>query len=426
MAAVAVRTDTALRARRKSRFGCRNCKLRKVKCDETQPRCSNCCKYGVLCNFALGVPDLQPVSETKKGRGLAKNKSNKKYSQALAARNPFLPPPSIRSAISNAIWSCDGHSSYLLDAQDWVLFTQFRQRTVYSLGGEHMVSVYENAMLQKCFTHPFLMHGTLAVAAVHDRYLATIKAANDGIDTTDAVAPSIRESYHIARCTSLFNHWLSQPLTEESKDPIWSGAGSLSILTFSSINATRPGQAWPLGPPDPSSDLEWLRLGAGKMTLWNMVNPTRESSVFRPMFGTLSELRESFINSDALLLPELAIVCGIDENSTVDNNPYFDVAHSLSRLLPLPFNQATLGTILMVASKMHGPFEDLLHRRDPVSLLLLGLWYAKARKCKWWIEFRARHEIPAIYQYLKKHHPAHEVIYSLLCQFGAGAKDLSP
>ncbi|CAK7225668.1 hypothetical protein SEUCBS140593_005982 [Sporothrix eucalyptigena] len=409
MTAVISRSDTALRGRRKSRFGCRNCKLRKIKCDESQPRCTNCSKYGVFCNFALGVPDLQPVSETRKGDALKRN-----HSRLFRRRPPPLPP----TTLSNAIWSSDGHTTYRLDAHDWALFTQFRQRTVHSLGGEHMVDIYEKCMLQKCFSHPFLMHGTLAVAAVHDRYLQMVAG-------TEAV-PSVRESFHIVRCTSLFNEWLSQPLTEENKDPIWSGAGSLSILTFSSTTATRPEQAWPLGPPDPPSDLEWLRLGAGKMTLWSMVNPAREGSVFRPMFQVLGELRTNFVESDAPLLPELGILCGIDESSTAETNPYYDVAISLSRLIPLPADHASLGTILMVASKMHGLFEELLHQRDPVALLLLGLWYAKARKCKWWIEFRARHEIPAIYQYLKKHHPAHKIIYRLLCQFGVAARDLSP
>ncbi|CAK7236552.1 hypothetical protein SCUCBS95973_009645 [Sporothrix curviconia] len=438
MSAVALRADTALGARRKSRFGCRNCKLRKVKCDETQPCCSNCCKYGVLCNFPLGVPDLQPAAETKKGRCLLVRHKHPKDSQEQQPRRRSslqilpqtwtLPSPPIRPAISNGIWSSDGRYSYLLDAHDWVLFTQFRLRTVYSLGGEQLVNIYEDHLLQKCFTHPFLMHGTLAVTAVHARYLATMKAAdNDDPVEAESFAPiSVRESFHISRCTSLFNHWLSQPLTEENKDPLWSAAGSLSILTFSSVTTTRPGQAWPLGPPDPAADLEWLRLGAGKMTLWAMVNPTRQSSVFRPVFEVMSELRATFMNSTAPLLPEMAIICGIDETSTPETNPYFSVAQSLSRLLPLPLTEATLGAVLMVANKMHGPFEQLLHQRDPVALLLLSLWYAKARKCKWWIEFRARHEIPAIYQYLKRNHPAHGVIYSLLCQFGAVTKDLSP
>ncbi|KAK1754902.1 hypothetical protein QBC47DRAFT_423110 [Echria macrotheca] len=39
------------RSHKKSRAGCRRCKVRKIKCDEIHPRCSNCTKHGVACDF---------------------------------------------------------------------------------------------------------------------------------------------------------------------------------------------------------------------------------------------------------------------------------------------------------------------------------------------------------------------------------------
>lgn len=39
------------RSHKKSRAGCRRCKNRKIKCDEVHPRCGNCVKHGVLCDF---------------------------------------------------------------------------------------------------------------------------------------------------------------------------------------------------------------------------------------------------------------------------------------------------------------------------------------------------------------------------------------
>src|SRR2546423_1059040 len=66
------------RAHRKSRQGCGNCKLRRVKvsryilqlrkrplpesrmqCDESKPRCARCIAYGVACNYDPKSPDLQ-------------------------------------------------------------------------------------------------------------------------------------------------------------------------------------------------------------------------------------------------------------------------------------------------------------------------------------------------------------------------------
>ncbi|TQV95744.1 hypothetical protein V2A60_000921 [Cordyceps javanica] len=39
------------RSHKKSRAGCRRCKNRKIKCDEVHPRCGNCVKHGVMCDF---------------------------------------------------------------------------------------------------------------------------------------------------------------------------------------------------------------------------------------------------------------------------------------------------------------------------------------------------------------------------------------
>ncbi|KAB5530432.1 hypothetical protein GE09DRAFT_391605 [Coniochaeta sp. 2T2.1] len=39
------------RSHKKSRAGCRRCKARKIKCDEVHPRCGNCSKHGVPCDF---------------------------------------------------------------------------------------------------------------------------------------------------------------------------------------------------------------------------------------------------------------------------------------------------------------------------------------------------------------------------------------
>ncbi|KAH6628761.1 hypothetical protein F5144DRAFT_580082 [Chaetomium tenue] len=45
------------RAHNKSRMGCKNCKARKIKCDEKKPSCSNCTRRQVDCDFSVvGTP----------------------------------------------------------------------------------------------------------------------------------------------------------------------------------------------------------------------------------------------------------------------------------------------------------------------------------------------------------------------------------
>lgn len=102
-----------------------------------------CLKYGVLCNFSFDVADLRPVSEEQ-----ASQDSVERY------RRP-LPVP---GTIDNAIWTNDGQTLYVLDTHDWALFNKFRHRTLHSLGGAPMIDVFENHMLQKCFTASLSRH----------------------------------------------------------------------------------------------------------------------------------------------------------------------------------------------------------------------------------------------------------------------------
>ncbi|KAK3290353.1 uncharacterized protein B0H64DRAFT_479358 [Chaetomium fimeti] len=49
--------NTKRKAHHKSRMGCKNCKARKIKCDEKKPSCSNCTRRQVDCDFCtVGTP----------------------------------------------------------------------------------------------------------------------------------------------------------------------------------------------------------------------------------------------------------------------------------------------------------------------------------------------------------------------------------
>lgn len=72
------------RSHKKSRAGCRRCKTRKIKCDEVHPRCGNCSKHGVPCDFEN--PDV--VREVQQTLG-----ATAADSPATTAATPFTPGP---------------------------------------------------------------------------------------------------------------------------------------------------------------------------------------------------------------------------------------------------------------------------------------------------------------------------------------------
>lgn len=248
------------------------------------------------------------------------------------------------------------------------------------------------------------MHASLAVALAYDRYL----------NSPLGCRRTREECYHWYQSTALFNRRLREPIATKDQDPIWGTAAALALLSFSTLDSYTPEESWPLKPPD-ASDLEWLRMSKGKMSLWRIADPLRPDSLFHIMAPTFARMHSP--------LPEkgidgikrcLAIVCHLEDSSTAENNPYFNAAHALSQIQDLPDSQVTTGQTELFTRSIHGPFKSLLQEKDPVALLLLYLWYRKAGRSIWWIEARARVECPSICSFLRLHHKGYNAVHAYL------------
>lgn len=105
----------AKRPHRKSRMGCRNCKTRKVKCDEKKPSCRNCTLRKESCNYPAQSPSSSgPAAISRCTTAEASSASSASASQsslslaaaaspagsALPARRPISTPTGTFSALS--------------------------------------------------------------------------------------------------------------------------------------------------------------------------------------------------------------------------------------------------------------------------------------------------------------------------------------
>ncbi|KAJ5408388.1 hypothetical protein N7509_002271 [Penicillium cosmopolitanum] len=346
-------------------------------CDEGKPHCNKCRLYGVSCNFMSNVPDLHPIAADSETRSL------------LVTRGRMqLQPP-----VTSAIWTSDGVSSYQLNAKCQDFITRYLGRSlirVISPDDPNMIRV-NRRLLKLAFTHPFLMHASLAVALTYDRHL------NKSINCQR----SLEECYHWSQSTTLLNKRLREPIEAKDKDPIWGTAAALAVLSFSSPDACTPEESWPMK-PSARSDLDWLRMSKGKNSLWHIVDPLRPDSIFTIMAETFALMFSPLPERGIDGIPNaLATVCLLLESSTAKKNPYFYAAHAVSRILYIPDNEISTGNTQIFTLSIHGSFEDLLQAKDPVALLLLS---SMAGRSIWWIELRARVECPSICSYLRKYH----------------------
>lgn len=226
------------RAHQKSRRGCGNCKLRRVKCDETQPRCNKCTSFGVSCSYD-GTPDELQLA--MKGSFVIEAPQRSPVSLNQTILNMINTPLILHSASSGATGPL-----YELREDDLRTMSKFQSRTVFSIGTKESVHIFHKEWFRIACQHPMLMHIVLALTLMHDRYLSGFA------DSPQSVA----EAYHYYEGTKLFHHALLKPIKPSERDALWASAALLGVLQFASIDAKTYEEAWPLKPPS-ESDLDW-------------------------------------------------------------------------------------------------------------------------------------------------------------------------
>ncbi|KAE9582700.1 hypothetical protein CGMCC3_g1498 [Colletotrichum fructicola] len=135
----------------KSRLGCAQCKARRVKCDETYPKCRNCQRFGKSCSYAWADP----------------------YSKA--ANIADISPPI--SSPENCIVGKDIPSMVQLtfDALDMKLMHQFSTSTARYLSlipdAQH---IWQHSIPNLAYDQPLLMHALKTCRGVKSTYELSI------------------------------------------------------------------------------------------------------------------------------------------------------------------------------------------------------------------------------------------------------------
>ncbi|KAK4946080.1 hypothetical protein LTR10_014882 [Elasticomyces elasticus] len=424
-------------AHRKSRTGCRNCKLRKVRCDETHPRCIKCDTYGILCNYDLRHEDLQLSTGTRGAASTAIidlsildlspaafNLSSENHLTNVNGRRNTSNSNSERgNSTGNSTSSDSSHirdnippshlvqkePEYAPSPEDRETLTRFFSSTIYTLGPTRCIAIYRDIYSKLIYSNTFLMHIILAVTLVHD---TTIKQSCSPTDT-EAI------TRHWSSGASLLNHAISQPLntlSRATRDAMWACAGLLGCLAFSIVDAECVEQSWPLkadGPPD----LDWLNMCAGKTIIFKVSDPLRDDSVFAParqemayFMSFRSDLSVRELHEMKTLPDELIELCeATDARLSSESSAELCCCRAplslLAQLMPLECNQDSYILFLGFFRTLGTGFKDLLVGKDPVALLLLLFWYSKASKFDtWWLRKRANLEYRAIMRYLLERH----------------------
>lgn len=250
--------------------------------------------------------------------------------------------------------------------------------------------------------HPFLMHALRAITEMHDRCLVV----------SHTTRQSQSEVHHWSRAVTLFNQALSTKIHPDDRDAIFATASLLGIASVASFDLNSSNDAWPLKQSQPA-DLSWMGMCRGKKALYDLIDPMRADSIFRPLLESLRLAQTPECGIEGIP-PEFVQLYGLETSSTAESSPYYAALRALVPLLRMQCSDDTIANYFAFILYLPLQFDVLLARKDPRALLLLAYWYAKVCHSQWWLARRATLECQATCLYLEKYHSDEKVILQLL------------
>ncbi|CZR39216.1 uncharacterized protein FPRO_05592 [Fusarium proliferatum ET1] len=200
------------RSHTKSRSGCRECKRRKVKCDERLPSCFNCARRGITCTLTSSQQSPQKTGAIR--LPLLNNRETEASPDALSVAE---------------VWSAPTPGASL-DFQDHGLELMHHYSTITAntlalrLDMQH---IWRMVLPEMSYNTPFLSHGILSVAALHKAHL--LPARRDKY--LDLAA------YHQTRGMQGFRS-IIHSINERNWHPAFCFSSTIVIYAFSSAGWT--------------------------------------------------------------------------------------------------------------------------------------------------------------------------------------------
>ena len=382
----------AKRPHRKTRTGCRNCKSRKVKCDEGRPACRACTVRKESCVYIAVRRVLNTMTTSTTSTSTTSTAST---SSPTSSPSPGREPSPTLALVTRPaatvpqqpLFIPSGHGE--LDMRLLWFYTTATYAS-FSTGGlreRNVDAVLKVNVVQHAFANPFLMHSLLGLSAMHANHLGL-----HHLGVTQS-----HEIHYRARAFETYRKAV------DAADPATFPAllACSLLLCGLSTHVFRGEDAQPL------SILDWLGLWKGIGTI---IEITRLPPLFRSGINALLTRPNVDLDASARCVPSylLFMVASIREADPDFSlaQPYYkalqylgslylEVKRGLSHMLLL--RVCTFPTFL--------PWEviDAARERRPRALVILAhyLVFVKFRvKSCWWMDNIAEHEIPSIYSFL--------------------------
>ncbi|KAI0172181.1 hypothetical protein GGR52DRAFT_457835 [Hypoxylon sp. FL1284] len=384
------------RSHKKSRAGCRRCKVRKIKCDEVHPRCGNCWKHGVACDFEHPVltDALSPIESPRPETSTS--------SCVSPSVNSTLPPtPSVDSDTPLPLYrnpdplplTTNSKSNRMMELKLLHHYTTITCETL-SISSPVSERIWRDTVPNLAFTGAeFLADALLAVSALHLR------------SHTPQDQDLIRASHaYMASTLSEYGARLSKGINESNAEALFLTAALIAFQSTASRIFTRDDS----GDLKDRSDgyalpLSWFHSFQGVKAIvassWQWL---RHSGIVVPIIESQPALNLDLSGHSANFFGHL--LAGVeDEILSFDEDPASQVLtrqayqHAVA-VLDWAHKIPHTGAPLVFLATVSRRFVELLEARRPRALAILASYFGllKVLDGVWWLRGVARREVMGI------------------------------
>ncbi|KAE8395979.1 hypothetical protein BDV23DRAFT_192918 [Aspergillus alliaceus] len=361
------------RAHQKSRLGCKNCKRRRVKCDEKKPSCTNCLHHSIDCDFSRSTPtSLSPSAPAASpARHRYRFKESKYQTLASSSPNEWGQNADTNSVAVQCNLSASDSSARGISFADLELFHHYTTSTYRTLSEESIDShrVWLIHLPQWGISFPSILHLLLALAALHLCHQQ----------------PDLRRQYvmqaddHFTFGVRSVTAVLSQ-LNSENCQLIYMSAVLISLVYFG--HGPRSGEYLVFSD---QGRAEWLVLMRGVRSILSSKRDEIFSGILEPQSDDSIQHVTSELQAELLRhcthIAELKAL--IDAQAVGSNRDLF--IHAVNAL-PETFEEvykmrsagrdgvALLPMVIGWIYRRPEPFVVLLEEKEPLALLILAYW----------------------------------------------------
>ncbi|KAJ5621951.1 hypothetical protein N7528_005183, partial [Penicillium herquei] len=365
------------RPHRKSRHGCLECKRRRVKCDEARPTCTNCAKRHAECEYGsssslLWANEEQSTRATFRTSGSDSGQQSESVLGSPTASDSL----GILGRLNSSGGAVTTSSVPALNIEDLELMMQWCNSTYLTLSRNELTDpIWRSAVPEEALSHPFLMHGILALAALH--------LARMGPDPSRRAAHLNRAVAHQNQALALFRELLGD-IQESNAKAMFAFSSIVVVYTFGFPHSPDVQDPWTC-----VDDFhQVLVLTRGVQQVIKLPTSHLGSGSFAPIFqvdkarAPLPEETQAIIHQ----LQEANESCGI-RDSAHETDIYAKTIENMADMLSWTYAGMTASAVAgRWAIALPSRYLELLREREPFSLVMLAhygvlLQYLKHRWC---------------------------------------------